>query len=104
MLLVKKGFLKMTKKAPTGGFVGAVLFKAARREQLAIPQKVHRTSFRPCVTSLRQLSRQRKSSEMLYIKEELDNANSPSVGPKTYTPINKIIIYFFQKKSMPIKY
>ena len=34
MLLVKKGFLKMTKKAPLGAIVGAVLFKAARREQL----------------------------------------------------------------------
>ena len=39
MLLVKKEFLKMTKKAPTGAFVGAVLFKAARHEQFFIPKK-----------------------------------------------------------------
>lgn len=43
MLLVKKGFLKMTKKAPLGAIVGGVLFKAARREQSAIPQKIQRT-------------------------------------------------------------
>jgi len=29
----------MTKKAPLGAIVGAVLFKAARREQLVKPQQ-----------------------------------------------------------------
>ena len=42
MLLVKKGFLKMTKKAPTGAFVWAVLFKAAPTNNLSYRKKFNR--------------------------------------------------------------